>query len=179
MARSAAAAAAALALAVCFLLVAPAPARRPVDLTVAAWLPDAVDREAAAEPLRLKPADVAEEGTAVAVPGAEEGAVAVAVRGEEPQQRSSLLCLVFRCGGEPAGAVAVAGDGSGEAAELDGWARPVGTAEVEEEEVGEVEDEDEQERLYGSDSDSDWDSDSDDEDEGGIAGWFWRLAHLF
>ncbi|KAL6627184.1 hypothetical protein ACP70R_030910 [Stipagrostis hirtigluma subsp. patula] len=165
-------AAAVLALAVCCLLVAPAPARRPVDLPP--LVPDAFDREAAAEPLLPKPVAVAgaaeavEQGTALAAP--EEQGTAVAVREEEPQRLPSLLCLVFRCGGEPAGS-------SEETAELDGWVRPEGKAEVDNEEVDEVEDE--QDRPYDSDSDSDWDSDSDDEDDGGIVGWFWKLAHLF
>ncbi|RLM91850.1 uncharacterized protein C2845_PM08G01240 [Panicum miliaceum] len=143
-----------LAFAVCCLLVAPAPARRPVDLPPRA-LHAIVDREAAAEPLLPKPAggadcdEAAEQGTALAVPE------------EEPRQRSSLLCLVFRCGGEPAHA------GSSE----EPLARE---AEAEEEEADDV-----KERPYETDSDSDSDSDSDDEGDDGILGWLWRLADRF
>uniref|UniRef100_A0A0A9H7J3 Uncharacterized protein n=1 Tax=Arundo donax TaxID=35708 RepID=A0A0A9H7J3_ARUDO len=168
--------------AVCCLLVAPAPARRPAELP--ARVLDAVDREAAAEPLRPKPvavadAEDAEQGAELAVP--EEGTV-LAVREEGPRQRSSLLCLFFRSGGEPAdaGSALVARGSSEEPAALDGSARPAvaGKAEVEDEEVGDVED-DGEEPPYDSDSDSDCDSDSDDEDEGGVLGWFWRLARRF
>lgn len=165
-----------LALAIGCLLVASAPARVTVDLP--RQLPDAVDREAAAEKLPCDPladAEAADQATAIAVPDEEEG-TAIAVQEERPpQKRPSLLCLVFRCGGdaEPAGAggVAVAHGSSQERQALDGWTQP----------------EEEKEEVHGGDkhgaydSDSDWDSDcdSDDEDEGGIVGWFWRLADAF
>ncbi|PVH39515.1 hypothetical protein PAHAL_5G524500 [Panicum hallii] len=152
-----------LAFAVCCLLVAPAPARRPVDLPPRA-LHAIVDREAAAEPLLPKPAggancdEAAEQGTALAVPE------------EEPRQRSSLLCLVFRCGGEPAHAgSALVARGSSEEP-LAGEAE----AEAQEEEADDV-----KERPYETDSDSDSDSDSDDEGDDGILGWLWRLADRF
>ena len=140
---------------VCSLLVAPAPARRPVELPLQV-VPDAVDREAAAEPLLPKPVVDAEEA-------------------DPTRQHPSLLCLVLRCDGD-----AVALSSSEEPPSLDGWAQPAGKATVEDDEVGE----DGQERPCDSDSDSDsdsdWDSDSDDEeDEGGIVGWFWRLARRF
>jgi hypothetical protein len=171
-----------LALAVCCLLVSPAPARRPADLPPRALHLHAVvaDREAAAEaePLvRPKPADCADAA------GAEKKATAVAVPEEELPRRqrssSSLLCLVFRCGGDPArvsGAL-VARRGSEEPQALDEgtWpARPRGKAEAE----------DEDDRPYDtdrdSDCDSDDDSDSDDEgDEDGVLGWLWRLADRF
>ncbi|RCV23593.1 hypothetical protein SETIT_5G019200v2 [Setaria italica] len=147
-----------LALAVCCLLVAPAPARRPAD------------REAAAEPLRPKPAVAAdcadaaeaEQGSALAVPEQEDPA-----RDEEPRRRSSsLLCLVFRCGGEPAGL-----NGASEEPQVldDGTWRAV---------EGKAEAEDEDERPY----ETDWDSDCDSDDEGeedGVLGWLWRLADRF
>lgn len=147
------------------LLVAPAPARRPVELPLQV-VPDAVDREAAAEPLLPKPvADAAEADPSAALAIPEEEEVASA------RQHSSLLCLIFRCDGD-----AVALSSSEEPPSLDGWAQPAGKAKVEDDEVGE----DGQERPCDSDSDSDWDSDSDgEEDEGGIVGWFWRLARRF
>jgi hypothetical protein len=174
-----------LALAVCCLLVSPAPARRPADLPPRALHLHAVvaDREAAAEaePLvRPKPADCADAAEA------EKKATAVSVPEEEPRQQrysSSLLCLVFRCGGDPArvsGAL-VARRSSEEPQALDEgtWpARPRGKAEAE--------DEDEDDRPYDtdrdSDCDSDDDSDSDSDDEGeedGVLGWLRRLADRF
>ncbi|CAO2199590.1 unnamed protein product [Urochloa humidicola] len=150
-----------LVLAVCCLLVAPAPARRPADLPPRAGLPAVVDvdREAADE-----------QGTALAVPEED------LARGdeEEPRQRTSLLCLVFRCGGEPAhagGALLARGSSSDEPAAVDEQVRPAVP------EKAEAEDDDE--RPYETDSDSDWDSDSDDEDDGGFFGWLWSLADRF
>ncbi|CAL4959024.1 unnamed protein product [Urochloa decumbens] len=173
-------AAAVLALAVCCLLVAPAPARRPADLPSRAAL-DAivVDREAAAEPLLPKPAAGADCGEAA---DEQRTALAVPEEEEEPRQRTSLLCLVFRCGGEPAhagGALGPRRSSSDEPAAMDDWVRPAvpgkAEAEAENDEAGEVD-----ERPYETDSDSDWESDSDDEDEGGILGWLWSLlAHRF
>jgi len=166
-----------LAFAVCCLLVAPAPARRTVDLPPRA-LHAVVDREAAAEPLLPKPAGgadcagAAEQGAALAVPEEDPA------RGEEPRQRSSLLCLVFRCGGEPAhaGSALVARATSEKPQALDEWTQPAVAEKAEDEEADDVE-----ERLYetDSDSDSDCDSDSDDEGEDGILGWLWRLADRF
>ncbi|KAL5228883.1 hypothetical protein ABZP36_017148 [Zizania latifolia] len=151
----------ALAAIVCFLLVAPAPARQHVDFPPQ-LLPDAVDREAAAEPLLPKPvagADAADMATALAVP--EEGEEGPARRGG---RLPSLLCLVFRCDGD-ADAVAVrSGDSQ------DGWAQPAGKADAEADDFD----------SEADDSDSDCESDSDDEDDdGGIVGWFWSLAHRF
>jgi hypothetical protein len=115
-----------------------------------------------------------EEGTAIAV-HEEEGHV----REETPKQRSSLLCLVFRCGGgaEPAGAggvAAVRGSSTQERQALDGWSwTPSAVA-------GTVEDQEVHGKEQGAyDSDSDWDSDCDSDDEGGIVGWLWRLADGF
>ncbi|CAL4900466.1 unnamed protein product [Urochloa decumbens] len=168
-------AAAVLALAVCCLLVSPAPARRPADLPPRAAAVHAVvvDREAVAEPLLPKPAAGADCGEAA---DEQRTALAVPEEEEEPQQRTSLLCLVFRCGGEPAhagGALGPRRSSSDEPAAMDDWVRPAvpGKAEAENDEAGEVD-----ERPY----DSDWESDSDDEDEGGILGWLWSLlAHRF
>uniref|UniRef100_A0A0E0JFN8 Uncharacterized protein n=1 Tax=Oryza punctata TaxID=4537 RepID=A0A0E0JFN8_ORYPU len=157
------AAALALAAAVCFLLVAPAPARRPADLPPQAVLPvvpEAVDREAAAEPLLLpKPAVDADADLTTAA--------ALAVLEEEgrgpARARSSLLCLVFRCDdGDEANAVAIRKSGVSQ----DGgwWPRTAWKGDDSD-----------------SESDSDCESDSDDEEEGegGIVGWFWSLAHRF
>ncbi|RLN24020.1 uncharacterized protein C2845_PM07G39130 [Panicum miliaceum] len=160
-----------LAFAVCCLLVAPAPARRPVDLLPRA-LHAVVDREAAAEPLLPKPAgaadcdEAAEQGAALAAP--EDRA---RDREEEPRQRSSLLCLVFRCGAEPArgGSALVARGSSEEPQALDEWTQPAVPEEAD----------DVEERPYETDSDSDSDSDSDDEGEDGILGWLSRLADRF
>ncbi|KAK3163278.1 hypothetical protein QOZ80_1AG0001580 [Eleusine coracana subsp. coracana] len=170
----------------CCLLVAPAPGRLTVDLPRP--LPDAVDREAAAEKLipltavvQVPDAEAADqEAPVIGVPEEEGTAIAVQQEEERPPrpQRSSLLCLVFRCGGgaEPAGAdgkVAVARDSSSHAQH--GWAQPAAAGTEAEEEVHDG-------KEHGAyDSDSDWDSDcdSDDEDEGGIMGWFWRLADAF
>ena len=155
-----------LSFAVCCLLVAPAPARRTVDLPPRA-LHAVVDREAAAEPLLPKPAGgadcagAAEQGAALAVPEEDPA------RGEEPRQRSSLLCLVFRCGGEPAhvGSALVALGASKKPQALDVWTQPAVAQKAD----------DVEERPYETDSDSDCDSDSDD----GILGWLWGLADRF
>ena len=88
-------------------------------------------------------------------------------RGEEPRQRSSLLCLVFRCGGEPAhaGSALVARGTSEKPQALDEWTQPAVAQKAD----------DVEELPYETDSDSDCDSDSDD----GILGWLWGLADRF
>ncbi|XP_062189709.1 uncharacterized protein LOC133892772 [Phragmites australis] len=155
-----------LALTVCCLLVAPVPARHPTDL------PPQVTKAAAGC------AEEADQATTLTVP--EEGN-AIAAQEEGREQGSSLLCLIFRCGGEPASAV-VARASSKEPAALDAWTQ---NKDVEDRQEGPYNsnsdcgsDWDSDSDNSNSDCDSDWDSDSDDE-EGGIMGWFWRLAHLF
>uniref|UniRef100_J3KXR1 Secreted protein n=1 Tax=Oryza brachyantha TaxID=4533 RepID=J3KXR1_ORYBR len=144
-----------------------APAGAAVALAAAVCLllvPDAVDREAAAEPLRLtKPVADADLTTTIttttvlAVPEEEGRGRPAARRGG---QLSSLLCLVFRCEEPSAVAVRTSGD-----SQDDGWwPRPAWTKGGDDDE---------------SDSDSDCESDSDDDDEGGVVGWFRSLAHRF
>jgi len=142
---------------VCCLLVGPAPARHP-ELPPQVVL-DAVDREASAELLLLpKPLAIIEAADPNTVLSAQ--AQEVDPAHQDPR--------IFRCGGED---VAV----SEEPLSLGTRAQPVGKGEVEKD----GQEQPQERRDDDSDSDTDRDSDSDDEDEGGIMGWFWRLARRF
>ncbi|KAF8733586.1 hypothetical protein HU200_014891 [Digitaria exilis] len=107
------------------------------------------------------------QGTALAVPEEEPAGE------EEPRHRSSLLCLIFRCGGKTAhaGGALVARGSLDEPQALDEWSQPAVAVKAEEED----------ERPYETDSDSDSECDSDSEDEGehGVLGWLWRLTDRF
>jgi hypothetical protein len=136
---------------VCCLLVGPAPARRPAELP-AQLVPDAVDREASAEPLLPKPLAIVEAADPSTVLSSVQG-LEVDPAGQEPQ--------IISCGGEDAAV-------SEQPLSLGTRAQPARKGEVQEQERRE------------DDSDSDSDSDSDDEDnEHGIVAWFWRLARRF
>nr|QDK54328.1 antimicrobial peptide Lubelisin-1 transcript 1 [Bos taurus] len=136
---------------VCCLLVGPAPARRPAELP-AQLVPDAVDREASAEPLLPKPLAIVEAADPSTVLSSVQGPE-VDLAGQAPQ--------IISCGGEDAAV-------SEEPLSLGTRAQLAGKGEVQEQE------------RRDDDSDSDSDSDSDDEDnEHGIVAWFWRLARRF